>query len=863
MEKYIINIDTKQTREKPRTGSCEFGLISNRVAEHIEELSLEKIIDEVGNKGKAFCRALLIGGQRKEENFQRQIFLVLDFDSNPDYEAFKRKCREYNLQYTFTYRTLSWKKEDQRFRAIFVLDEWIENKQTAKAANYLLLKLFDEDSGTLADQNCKDLPRIFLGGKKIIEQNPEARVSIMDIVYAFHDYYRKVKGSNYQARLKTVAKDIGVKIIDGALGIYEPSMISENIQDQDMIKESNVVLILPDCKEDVIKRPVYKEDVNKGQQELRIIPGVSLETLKEMCPLFSDYVEEKRDLSHGEKFFLATNLRYFKGGKQWFFDHLKEHKSKWKKDWDGYIVNYLPARCDTCQCPHINDCHCTSLYQNAGRRIRMLSNVNRYFDADDCVEQLNKCLERAVDEPGDGIHIIKAQTALGKTEAYCSLIQKRSDKKFLIAVPTCRLQDEIVERLQYKGVECAKTESIYTKVKKLGLPDLEEKIERLYEKGYGRFVVKEIRQYKNQNREELTKNQKQELDKLTGRKKELEQVRCIVTTHAFLLMMGTEKLQDYNIIIDEDILLTLFKENWSMPLADIELAVEEQILSKKNTSILKDILKMQDQEAKQVEFAQLNDVQLDNLYKEGISFDGPLPKLLESSFVVMDSLHQEILFSKKITLPPGKLIVLSATADDKLYEDVAGEERQIYFQPIYNAKYKGKVIQYTGHTMSRKCIKMVGEEEVFRKVKEIAGDIPIITFKMLDAKMDIHFGKTEGFDSYKGQDIAIVGTPHNRPAFYKLIGAALGYHTDGKITNHRIKRNNYSFPIMTFSNTDMQNLQLFFIESELEQAIGRSRVLREDCTVYVFSNYPCQQAELIEKPYLDFQNEDEMDDVEE
>ena len=105
MEKYIINIDTKQTREKPRTGSCEFGLISNRVAEHIEELSLEKIIDEVGNKGKAFCRALLIGGQRKEENFQRQIFLGLDFDSNPDYEAFKRKCREYNLQYTFTYRT--------------------------------------------------------------------------------------------------------------------------------------------------------------------------------------------------------------------------------------------------------------------------------------------------------------------------------------------------------------------------------------------------------------------------------------------------------------------------------------------------------------------------------------------------------------------------------------------------------------------------------------------------------------------------------------------------------------------------------------------------------------------------------------
>ena len=29
-----------------------------------------------------------------------------------------------------------------------------------------------------------------------------------------------------------------------------------------------------------------------------------------------------------------------------------------------------------------------------------------------------------------------------------------------------------------------------------------------------------------------------------------------------------------------------------------------------------------------------------------------------------------------------------------------------------------------------------------------------------------------------------------------------------------------------------------------------TRLLRENCTVYVFSNYPCQQAELVQEKYL-------------
>jgi hypothetical protein len=61
---------------------------------------------------------------------------------------------------------------------------------------------------------------------------------------------------------------------------------------------------------------------------------------------------------------------------------------------------------------------------------------------------------------------------------------------------------------------------------------------------------------------------------------------------------------------------------------------------------------------------------------------------------------------------------------------------------------------------------------------------------------------------------------------------------------------------MTFENIKMRNLQFYFIESELEQAIGRARLLRYDCNVYLFSNYPCRQAEIIEEEYLEETNKE-------
>ena len=673
MDKFEINIDKHQIRKKPPKGDRIFGRISNRVAKNKEALSIEEIIYEVGEHYKAFTRANMCNNTRNDNSFEKQIFLVLDFDENPDYEKFKEKCQKYGLNYAFTYRSLRWSKENQKFRAVFVLDDWIKDSRIANVVNNLLLIMFDDTDGNdlKADQKCKELCRMFLGGKKVIEAFPENRISIRDVWYAFHEYFREKKDDNYGARLKTVAKNLNVAIINNKLAIYEAAQANAMQIDLERVEDGNIVMFLPKNNKKIINHKSKTGKNNTKASTLRIIT-INKETLMEMCLLFKEFTEETRDLEHDEKFILATNLRFIKGGKTWFFEALPDHHSRWKNAWKYNADNdYMPSGCNK-GCPYAEQCGSSTIYSKCGSKIRKLSNLDTYLPLANCQEQLKICLREAVDAKDDNIYVIKAQTALGKTEAYCNIIQESPDKQFIIAVPTCKLQAEVVQRLKYKGIECTQTESVYETIKKLDLPDLEELVKQLYDDGFGQFVVKQIRDYKTKNYDKLTEYQRQELNRLTGKKQELKQSRCIVTTHAYFQMMKLDTLEDYEIIIDEDFLVTLFKRNWSLSLEDIQTIIAKRLLSPGNTEKLKQILDMKDQETQKIAFTKPNKYELEKLYERTKEISGPLPLLLESSYVVMDRVHEEIMFCRKFELPPRKMIILSASVNEKLYEDVPG-----------------------------------------------------------------------------------------------------------------------------------------------------------------------------------------------
>lgn len=838
MKEYVINIDSIAYRNKcdVKMGSVDWRLIHN-----IESLSVKELADKVGNNGKAFLRAF-ITEKRTAEHFQQQDFLVLDFDDGFPYEKFKDRCQKYDLLPAFTYKTLSSSRELLKFRAVFVLERTVTNPVFASALNYLMYNVFPE-----SDSSCTDLSRIFLGGKKLMDFNQDAIVRIEDVVNAAQDHMNITKAGNYSRDLRRLAKKIKVQIYNGNIGILKKEEIPDGIESE-IIVQGDYVLICYDKKNEIQNSSGRTNKATTGE-ELKIVTGYEEDELLTCCELLSDYSKDVEDnFPHDLKFLLATSLCHISGGETLFFKYLRRHERKWRNDWKRNIKKLFPQKCEG-KCPHWERCKATSLYQKLSGKIIKMSGEYSYFPLEVCEEELKRCLNNAVDQKDDNLYVIKGQTALGKTEIYCQIVQQRTDKKFLIAVPTCKLQEEVAQRLEEKGVNCYKTVSLYKEVEHIGLPDLFDLVKEDYESGFGRQAKKRIRAYYMKHKEEMLSYQKEKLKSILGKCKGVSEERCIVTTHAYFLMMNLNEVTDYEIIVDEDILMTFFKKNREVPIEDLEYAVEHNVFSEHNTKILKEILGMKNEEARKVDFISLTDREMSILYESNHSFRGAMPLLLESSYVAMDKMRKKVLFFQKTKLLRRKFIVVSASANQKLYEDYFAEW-MIHFWDIHKAKYKGEVIQYVSHSMSRTCIKKYGIDTIEESVKKITGEVNTISFKMFDNNGQIHFGKTEGFDEYKGKDLMVLGTPHILSSFYKLIGAAMGYQDGDVLCKRRVERNGYSFVIMTYANLDRQNLQLFFIESELEQAIGRARVLRCDCKVYVFSNFPCEQAELREEEFL-------------
>lgn len=243
---------------------------------------------------------------------------------------------------------------------------------------------------------------------------------------------------------------------------------------------------------------------------------------------------------------LATNLQYFKCGKNLFFSCLTEKKEKWARDWKNQIVTYLPTRCAKYPCPYCPECKCNTLYEKASRKIQKLSEQDEFYPLEECRMELRELLVETIDSKENGIYVLKAQTAIGKTEQYCELVKNHPEIKFIIVVPTLLLQWEVVSRLEKIGVKCCMTESIAIKVKNLGISELNELIEEAFEGGYGVRIVKIIRNFRKEHYDQLTVEQKKGLEQILKKAKiEETTAQCIVTTHALFLLKEMYRMDEY------------------------------------------------------------------------------------------------------------------------------------------------------------------------------------------------------------------------------------------------------------------------------------------------------------------------------
>ena len=59
-----------------------------------------------------------------------------------------------------------------------------------------------------------------------------------------------------------------------------------------------------------------------------------------------------------------------------------------------------------------------------------------------------------------------------------------------------------------------------------------------------------------------------------------------------------------------------------------------------------------------------------------------------------------------------------------------------------------------------------------------------------------------------------------------------------------VTHNGYRFRFTTYEDVSLRKIHFWMIESEIEQAVGRARLLRYGCVVNLFSNFPVGQARM-------------------
>lgn len=853
MEVYV-SLDNVSYHEKP--SGKEIGKVKYRIAQNWKKIDVLELAGLVGGSGHAMIPAKMEGGISEKHCSAMQLF-ALDFDHDCCFERIKEKCTQMGFHISFAYHTYSSTQKEERFRIVFTFEYLLEDSYVIKIVMAILHQMFPE-----CDQQCKNLDRLFWGGKKLIYVDGEARLTLVQL---FSNFYVELERHNHFKRnIQSFCKKYRISLYN-----HLPLIgFTDTLSSFGDILDSTIIHIIGKTT----KSPFFIAE-KKGllHQSSTCRKKLQRLDLSETggCRLLNDF-KEGYELDHAAKFALITNLMYINGGQKLFLDTLYEYDQdsheKWKRNMP-YLKAYKPQRCQETFCPYYPNC------ENAGTIVDTLALDRKifiepisYVSLEEATKCLNDNLEKAYRSPYQGIHLISAQTAIGKTTAYIELIRKYSDIKFIVALPTNILKEEVADRLNTViPNDVYMTASIHGNI---FIPkEIREKISRYHEVGIHNKTKGILKEYYTEiendpNKPAVAKECKKVIEGLNGIKDE----RVIVTTHAFLMQFPEEFLRKYTIIIDEDILqLQFFNCCHSATLEGIKQLLQQDI--PQYTKLARQILY-----AEENTYYKIDDIP----YKVPITNEqweemecgrndnlGDL--VYARSFVksVDKSSGESIVYYFcPPMLPAMKYIVLSATLNPDIYAQYFKNVMQVYNYPQKKAKYEGKLEQYTYHSLGRRDL--ASKLQIFGFACELAqnSDLGFITFMKFEGKVSVagrnilplHFGNSTGVNNLAGKDLGIVGTPFKNDQAYKLIacylGADINNECDVKPRPRRVQYKGKSFIITTYSDSLLRELQLYSIESELEQCVGRARLLRKSCTVYLFSAFPCEQAELHIKDYL-------------
>jgi len=779
-------------------------------------------------------------GSRSDANFTSAELLALDIDGGMSVEAALGRCSEYSMMPAFGYQTFGSTPEKERFRLVWLLEKPIVDAETYRLAIKALLKIFPE-----SDKACKDPARMWYGTNNgAFQVNPEAAYTLEDI----RDRVGECAYVTDPAHAARTVKEFARLLDDRSTGgVYEnlPKFGDKTVEPLYINRD------LPPHHQDGGCLP----DAHNGTSTLggAVERNVDWKAVEYGCRLLREFIAGE-DLPHDHTFGILTNALAARGGEKRFIEGMKARGEGANDRWTYWRVKcweygYFPMRCENF-CPYAEICqHGTNLLHQGrffrGSVRRVSSEEKKLVSAEESLAVFKQGFNEALGAQDDDIWLGIGEVGLGKTELYLDV------KNCLICLPTHKLTGEVHERM----IAFGNTDAI--RVPKLPSisPEFDDEVERLHALGL-HFQAREMvdseilkaEQRRNWGQDPEAYDEELLEYARTDSLMRKGGTTCLVTHDKFLRSRLDTSV--YNgVIIDEDILGKTIHSD-SCAVSDLRQllrigggdAFVESVLDS-----APEILHPRPHVVSTVQ-SKLIDLLVENPDRFGTN----VLSLFDCAFYTQTRVNNvdTICYCSEPTLPTGKVIVLSASANEEIYRR-AFRNRGLHVWRAPQAEHAGEIIQIC-YPMSRHKLSGEKAEELCRAVESITGDIPVISFKalqrseLLKTMPNWYFGNLEGLDELAGQDIAIVGANHRPEVVYHMYAAALG-HKPTRLESHlsyqTVVHNGYKFSFMTYDEDSfLRTIQMWLLESDLVQAVGRARTLRNDCIVHVFSDLVLKQA---------------------
>jgi len=886
MNEIKVSFFKSQFKSKPT--DAEAAALNKIIAKNPITVSYDKIkylAKLVGECGCTFCPATFTDGLKSKANFEQTQLLALDFDNKfqdktVSFEQVKKRADYYDLRILFAYDTFGSNKITKKFRVVFLNDVSIPNIKVAETVLYALHTVFPE-----ADPQGKSAVQMYYGGIGLFyfdDTIPEINIESVfrNLTICFEDQYGV---TNIRRHTEKFSRETGLAItkkgkFDVSM-VYDISDIShiENVAEENIGASSDdnnspkpfIVFIIKGDGEKLSK--IYYV-LNYGERSTRSLyvtqrkPGnhkdyrsIDLARLRLRCQLFREFETGERKIPRLELFGIATNLiNAVESGSSKFmeilratsrYDHHPKKYHKWKQDL-RYMKDYKPSSCNNF-CPYKDKCsHGTNMLARPKRNnVEKMQGYEEAFDTlEDVAEDVYQSIYNAYRSTDVMWYIIKAMTSSGKTTAYLRLIKENNNAVFLISALTNILKDEIYERAVAMGLNVMKTPSL-EEIKDKIPDDVWRKIMWYYKNGLPFSVhlyIHDILQERNIPCLREYMYERERLKTFNG---------SVITTHRYLLNMSAKRLGKYDsVIVDEDIIKSVISNQCTIPLSGLKKLSKEargSNLSKRIKKLLQLSVTTSCIELDSIK-CYVEDDEIDIVLDEASTpFDTSAFFMAHKFYIRRASKEWNInedtlVFIKPVAFKEVKHIMVSATVDEDICRNFFGENK-VNFYECKKAKYKGNLYQYPHKSMSRDSIN--NTPGIIQRLTKHFGikDEYVITHKGY-GKGPYWIGNTEGSNYMEGENILVAATPYHAEFLYKLIAHTMGltFDKNAEMKEKLCTHNGHRFWIKTYEDDTLRNIHFWMIESELEQAVGRARLLWHECTVHLCSRFPLSQTQISE-----------------